>query len=128
MLWGGSAYCPPASYSGGGSAYCPPRPYYVGDDTYPWGRVIGSNGAGINGTSAFNNYMPSSGSYSSASNPSSTSSSNPYSNINIELNPVFKPVFNNNNSPIQTSYSGARSSNAAEIKRNISNMPGIRRT
>jgi hypothetical protein len=81
--------------------------------------------------------MPSSGSYSATSNPSSTVSSNPYSNssssaynpINIEL----KPVFNNNNSPNQTSssasYSGSRSSNAAEIRRSFGiNMPGIRRT
>lgn len=124
-------YCcyPPVPCSGRGSAYCPPpRPYYVGGNTWPWGST--------NGCSAFNNYMPSSGSYSATSNPSSTVSSNPYSNssssaynpINIEL----KPVFNNNNSPNQSSasYSGARSSsNAAEIRRSFGiNMPGIRRT
>jgi hypothetical protein len=125
-------YCcyPPVPCSGRGSAYCPPpRPYYVGGNTWPWGST--------NGCSAFNNYMPSSGSYSATSNPSSTVSSNPYSNssssaynpINIEL----KPVFNNNNSPNQTSssasYSGSRSSNAAEIRRSFGiNMPGIRRT
>ncbi|MBU6197443.1 MAG: hypothetical protein KGO93_07770 [Cyanobacteria bacterium REEB446] len=122
-----SLNCPSVSYSGRGSAYCPPRPYYVGGDTWPWGRANGINAE----YSAFNNYMPSSGSYSATSNPSSTSSSNPYSSssaynpINIELNPVF------NNNPIQSSasYSGARSSNAAEIRRSFGiNMPGICRT
>ncbi|MFM7457630.1 MAG: hypothetical protein ACKO3R_03085, partial [bacterium] len=77
---------------------------------------------GINSEySAFNNYMPSSGSYSATSNPSSTSSSNPYSSssaynpITISVNPVF------NNNPIQSSasYSGSGSSNAAEIRRHF---------
>lgn len=118
-------YSPAPCYGGGG--YQRPicgQPYYVGGDTWPWGRANGINSE----YSPFNNYMPSSGSYSAASNPSSTSSSNPY----ISFNPAItvNPIFNNNNNPIQSSssasYSGSRSSNAAEIRRIFGNMPGIR--
>jgi hypothetical protein len=120
----GSAYCPPGSYSGGGSAYCPPPRHYVGGKTWPWGST--------NGCSAFNNYMPSSGSYSATSNPSATSSSNPYSSLSADnrVNISVNPVFNNNPNQSSASYSGARSSsNAAEIRRSFGiNMPGIRRT
>lgn len=111
-------YSPAPCYGGGG--YQRPicgQPYYVGGDTWPWGRANGINSE----YSAFNNYMPSSGSYSATSNPSSTSSSNPYSSssaynpINISVNPVF------NNIPTQSSssnsYSGSRSSNVAALKR-----------
>lgn len=107
-------YSPAPCYGGGG--YQRPicgQPYYVGGDTWPWGRANGINSE----YSAFNNYMPSSGSYSATSNPSSTSSSNPYISFNpaITVTPVF------NNIPIQSSssasYSGSRSSNVAALKR-----------
>jgi hypothetical protein len=98
-------YTPEPCYGGG--RYPGPicKPYYVGGDTWPWGKTDG-----INSYNAFNNYMPSSGSYSSAySNP----------NVQVEVNPT---IFNNNN-PIQTSnstsYSGSRSSNMAEIRRSF---------
>ena len=115
-------YSPAPCYGGGGYRQRPiyGQPDYVGGSTWPWG---GENGI----YSAFNNYMPSSWSYSSTSNPSSTSSSNPY----ISFNPAItvNPIFNNNNNPIQSSssnsYSGSRSSNAAEIRRILGNMPGI---
>lgn len=110
-------YSPAPCYGGGG--YRGPiyrQPYYVGGDTWPWGRANGINSE----YSAFDNYMPSSGSYSATSNPSSTSSSDPYSSssaynpISIEVNPIF------NNNPTQTSsstsYSGSRSSNMAAIR------------
>jgi|694.fasta_scaffold00001_289 dsDNA-binding SOS-regulon protein len=114
-------YSPAPCYGGGGYQQHPicRRPYYVGGDTWPWGRANGINSE----YSAFNNYMPSSGSYSAISNPSSTSSSNPYSSssaynpISISVNPVF------NNSPTQSSssnsYSGSRSSNVAAIRRSF---------
>ena len=93
-------YSPAPCYGGGG--YRGPiyrQPYYVGGDTWPWGRANGVNSE----YSAFNNYMPSSGSYASAYNP-----------ISIEVNPIF------NNNPTQTSsstsYSGSRSSNMAAIR------------
>jgi len=112
-------YSPAPCYGGGGYQQHPicRRPYYVGRNTWPWGGANGINSE----YSAFNNYMPSSGSYSSASNPSLTSSSNPYSSLSAPINIAFSPVLTNtntnNNSPNQSPTSIFNSSNMAEIRK-----------
>jgi dsDNA-binding SOS-regulon protein len=106
-------YSPAPCYGGGGyQGSISKQPYCRG--TWPWG---GANGE----YPAFNNYMPSSGSYSSASNPSLTSSSNPYSSLSAPINIAFSPVLTNtntnNNSPNQSPTSIFNSSNMAEIRK-----------
>jgi hypothetical protein len=106
-------YSPAPCYGGGGyQGSISRQPYCRG--TWPWG---GANGE----YPAFNNYMPSSGSYSSASNPSLTSYSNPYSSLSAPINIAFSPVLTNtntnNNSPNQSPTSIFNSSNMAEIRR-----------